>query len=440
MVTPQEETRFTLTIPADCRLLSQESDERARTPPTEVTAAKSPESTGPCVDSKLRDRHAVLAAAVAGNFGQFGARVVISPFVLAIAGAFHVTKGDVGVVLSLMWGAFALLQFPSGVLADRYGERRIVLLALGATAVGSLLVALAPNFPVFALAAVALGAGAGLYFSVGAALLSKKFEQQGRALSIHSAGSPLAGLTLPIVATAVAAVYDWRVGVALGSIVAVVAFTLLFVFVDETPPPNPNLSLRNRLHPRTVVSLLRRPDFAFTTLVAALGMYVFQSFVSFFPTFLREYHNFSESRASVAFGVAFVLIAVTLPFVGSLADSYGNHVGLVAPMVVTAVGFSVLVVSPSRLVTYTGVAAVGLGITWSGTLQSRFMDLFPDDERATGFGLARTVFVLLGAVGNAATGYLAQSWGWPVAIGVVVAVMLAAAGLVAVNRLLGLGL
>ena len=73
---------------------------------------------------------------------------------------------------------------------------------------------------------------------------------------------------------------------------------------------------------------------------------------------------------------------------------------------------------------------MGLALTWGGVLQSRFMSQFPETDRASGFGMARTVFVLLGSVGNAVTGVLASRVGWGVAYGVVAALLLVAAGLV----------
>ena len=73
---------------------------------------------------------------------------------------------------------------------------------------------------------------------------------------------------------------------------------------------------------------------------------------------------------------------------------------------------------------------MGLALTWGGVLQSRFMSQFPETDRASGFGMARTVFVLLGSVGNAVTGVLASRVGWGAAYGVVVALLLVAAGLV----------
>jgi len=384
-----------------------------------------------------RGRYVVLGTATAANLAQFGARVVVSPFVIAIAASYAVSKGEVGIALTGMWAAFALLQFPSGVLADKYGERRVMALSMGLTAVGSALVVVAPSFPLFALAVVALGAGAGLYFAVGTALLARRFDDggQGRAFGVHSAGGPLAGLALPVVATAVAARYDWRAGIAVGTAVAVGAFALVLVAVGPTPPASPGLDLRRQLHPRNAFALLSRPGVAYTTAIATLGMYVFQSFVSFFPTFLREYHGFETGEASLAFGVAFGLVAVGLPLVGSLADAHGTTAALVAPFLVTASGFGVLVAASGNLPVYAGIGLVGAGITWAGPLQSRFMAAFDAETRASGFGVVRTVFVLLGSVGNVATGALAEIAGWPVAYGVVGGFALLAAGLVGVRTL-----
>jgi hypothetical protein len=107
---------------------------------------------------------------------------------------------------------------------------------------------------------------------------------------------------------------------------------------------------------------------------------------------------------------------------------------------VTAAGFGTLLVPGGRAVLGAGVLLVGVGLTWGGVLQSRFMREFADDERGTGFGLVRTTFVLLGSVGSAATGFLADTGGWPLAIGVLIALLALAAALVVGNRLLGLGL
>lgn len=379
----------------------------------------------------------LLATATAANFAQFGARVVVSPFVLVVAGVFGTTKGAVGVALTAMWAAFALMQFPSGVLADAYGEKPVVLVSMALTVLGSALVATADSFPVFVLALVALGVGTGLYFAVGTALLARRTTGPGRAFGVHSAGAPLAGLALPVVATAVAGRYDWRAGVAVGGVVAALAFVLVFGVVAETPPTAPDSALGHRLHPRSLLERLARPEVAFTTVVAVLAMYAFQSFVSFFPAFLQEYHGFGEAEASLTFGLAFGIITVGLPVVGSLADARGTAVGLAGPFAVTAAGIAVLLGASGPALVYAGVCVVGVGLTWAGPLQSRFMAQFDATERASGFGTVRTVYVLLGSIGNVATGAIASASGWPLAYGTVGALLVVAALLVVGREVAG---
>lgn len=375
-------------------------------------------------------RETLLATATGVNFAQFGARVVISPFVLAIVGVFGVTKGAVGAALTVMWAAFALMQFPSGVVADKYGEKPVILLSMGTTVLGSLLVVAAPSFPVFVVAVFTLGVGAGLYFAVGTAFLARLYRTRGRAFGIHSAGGPFAGLALPVVATAVAARYHWRAGVAVGGVAAAVAFLVVLLVVGDTPPSAPDLELRRRLHPRSVRERLSRPGVAVTTLLGVLAMYGLQSFISFFPTFLQEYHGFTAGQAGLAFGLAFAIVTVGLPVVGSLADAYGTALGLVGPFLLTASGFLLLLVASGPATIYVGVFAVGSGLTWGGPLQSKFIAQFAVDERGSGFGMARSIYVLLGSTGNVATGVLAEHSGWAVAYGVVVGLMLLATALV----------
>jgi MFS family permease len=340
-----------------------------------------------------------------------------------------------------MWAAYALLQFPGGVLADRFGERRVVLLSLVATTAGSVLVASAPSLPVFALAVVVLGSGAGLYFAAGTALLDRRFANTGRAFAVHSAGGPLAGLVVPVVAASVAAGTGWRAGILVGGAAAAAALAVALVAVEDRTPASPDLRVRERLHPDTARDLLARPAVAFTCLLGVIGMYVFQAFVSFFPTFLQQHHGLTRGTAALATGVAFVLIAVVLPIVGEAADRIHTDWALAVPFAVTAAGFAVLVTFPgSTAGLWAGVAFVGTGLTWGGAVQARAMREFGPGEGGTGFGVVRTVFVLLGSVGNVATGVLADAAGWPVAYGVVVALLLVAAGLVCWNRLLDLGL
>ena len=112
------------------------------------------------------------------------ARVIISPLIPLIMRKFSVSKDAIGLALTGVWAVFATMQFPSGVLSERFGERLVIFAALGFTALGSVFVALSPSYLLFSL--VIVGVGAGLFMPVAGSLLTNLFPRTGRALGINS--------------------------------------------------------------------------------------------------------------------------------------------------------------------------------------------------------------------------------------------------------------
>ncbi|PSQ90814.1 MAG: MFS transporter, partial [Bacteroidetes bacterium QH_2_63_10] len=52
---------------------------------------------------------------------------------------------------------------------------------------------------------------------------------------------------------------------------------------------------------------------------------------------------------------------------------------------------------------------------WGAALMPKFMDHLDEHERSAGFGLIRTVYMVLGASGSVVTGFVADLFGWGVA-------------------------
>ncbi|TKX77174.1 MFS transporter, partial [Halorubrum sp. SD626R] len=86
-------------------------------------------------------RHTVLALCMLAFFVTYFARLAISPVVPFIVDDFAVSNTAIGAALSGMWLAYGVSQFPSGILADRFGERRVILVAVGGSAAMSALLA-----------------------------------------------------------------------------------------------------------------------------------------------------------------------------------------------------------------------------------------------------------------------------------------------------------
>jgi predicted MFS family arabinose efflux permease len=367
-------------------------------------------------------RYVALALCTLAFTATMVARLVISPVVPQITADFAVSKGAVGLALSGMWAAYAVSQFPSGILSDRLGERRVILAALGLTASASVLLALAPSYPVFAITAVVLGAGAGLHYSVATSFLARHFEQVGRAIGIHVTGAPIAGLVAPVAAAAVGVRYGWRPALLLGAAVAIPIFALFWLRIDRTPPAQPDVRMRSQLEIGPLRELLGRPQIRYTMLLSVGGAFSWQATASFLPTFLIQHHGYSAAGASVLFSGYFVVHGLTQPLLGVLSDRFGRDGIAALAFGSGVVGYGSLVAGSGAIV-LAAIPLVGIAMSWGAPVQSRFIDILGASERATGFGLVRTGYMIVGALGSVVVGALSDVAGWQAAFGAVVAVL-----------------
>ena len=385
-------------------------------------------------------RYTILTLCTVAFFATMVARLVVSPLVPAITDSFRITNTVIGTALTGMWLTYALTQFPSGILGDRYGERTIVLVAVGGTAVMSLALAIAPVFWVFVVCIVFLGAVAGLHYSVATALLTRTFKQRvGMAIGVHTIGSPAAGLFAPIAAAAVGTRYGWRAGVAVGAIVAAPVFVLFAWRVRETEPRRPEQPMAERFEFDVLAELLSRPPIAFTILIAASFAFAWQGIASFLPTFLVEHRGQSTTLAGIVFSSYFVVQAVTKPAVGSLSDTYGRDGVIVGCLVTTVIGLWAFIALPGLVAVAAAILLVGTGLGWAAAVEPRFMDELSERERNAGFGLVRTVYLILGSIGSVAVGFFSDAFGWAASFGVLVALLSVVAACIAANWAFDLG-
>ncbi len=124
-----------------------------------------------------------------------------------------------------------------GIWADQYGGKLVYTLLMLVTAFGVFLLTLANTYPLFLLAALALGLAGGS-FAVGVAYVSKWYpkEQQGTALGIFGVGNVGAAITnfgAPILLVALGD--EWKSVALVYAGVLVVSALLFYVFSKDDP-------------------------------------------------------------------------------------------------------------------------------------------------------------------------------------------------------------
>ncbi|GAB3676441.1 MFS transporter [Halopiger thermotolerans] len=388
------------------------------------------------VDWRYRDT--VLALCTLAFFATMVGRLAFSPVVPEITDAFGVSNTFVGTALRGMWLAYALAQYPSGVLADRYGERRIILASVGGTGATSLLVVFAPHFAVFVLGTILLGAAAGLHYSVATALLTRTYDDLGTAVGIHNAGAPVAGLVTPVAVSWIAVRYGWRPAVAITAAVAAPAAVLFAWRVRPTDPRRPDQPLRDRLSPGPMLELLTRPSIVYTGVIAIVFDFTWQGLASFLPTFFVAYHEYATTTAGAMFATYFIVQGVLQIGVGRIADRFGRDLGILLCAAAAIAGLTLLVVGSGLQVLIAGIALLGTGMGWGAAVFPRFMDHLSEAEQSAGFGLVRTVYMIVASTGSIAVGFVADRAGWAVSFGALAALLAIVLGLLASNRALDL--
>jgi MFS family permease len=399
-----------------------------------------PPGTAGVDDSETGSRRSTLAVVAAGNFVQLGSRLLVGAVVPLVLVYFETSRSVVGAALTGMWALYALSQFPSGVLADRYGERRLLVAALAATCCGVVLVALSPSVVLFTLFVLALGSGAGLFFPPASSLVSRLYANRGGALGVLTASGAVGGVLFPLVGGVVGVRLGWRAAVAVGAVATAAAGLATLVVVPPVSPPNPGRSLGTLADVHRHRRLLCRPGVAYSLTVGSLVGFTLQAITSFFPTFLVEFRGLGTDVAGLAFGVVFGLSSVAQPVAGRLSDRYSRDAAIGVSVAVALVGVVVLLAVRTTPGLVAGVGLLGAGIAWPGPVQARFLDQLGDAERGYGFGLIRSAYMLLGSAGSVVVGVLADAGGWVPGFGVLGVALAASLVVLGANRALDLGL
>lgn len=158
-----------------------------------------------------------------------------------------------------------------------------------------------------------------------------------------------------------------------------------------------------------------------------LVFFAYQGFTAFLPTYLVTMRSMPETTAATVFGLFFAGGVVSQVVCGNLDDRFGHRRTLVALLLWSVATLLVLPFTAGTvsLAVVAVAASVQLGfwpIVFSYTIAA-----LPGEVRASGLGLLRTVYLLVGSLGSTVVGLLADADAFDGAIFLLAALVLAAA-------------
>lgn len=149
---------------------------------------------------------------------------------------FGISPGELSTFILLQLGVYAAIQIPAGILADRYGPRRMLVIAAVVMGVGQLAFSFAPSFGLALLARALLGCGDGLTYVAVLRYISRKFPVRQYPLLATASGA--FGMLGNVVATVPLAILlhhlGWAPVFAGAAVLALVTSVIAFVLIPGT--------------------------------------------------------------------------------------------------------------------------------------------------------------------------------------------------------------
>ncbi|SDQ99041.1 MFS transporter [Halopelagius longus] len=392
-------------------------------------------------------RYATLVLAAGIWFLSKFLRYAFPPLFETMQASYGVSNAEVGTIYTGLMVVYASLQFPSGMLSDRFGSVRVVAGGALLASLGSFVLVFDSPAAVLAAAAVLIGAGTGAHKTVTVGILSRVYPARtGRVLGTYDTFGAYGGVGASAVVTlflvappALDGLFSllpgatWR-GVFLLSGVVGVALAAAFArYVPRQLPASSEAASDSEEAPPASAYLRQfaNPAFSAFILVTVLFSFSYNGAVAFLPLYLSEVAGLETTTANLLYSALFA-VSVVQVLTGDVSDRTGRLPIVVVTVAMAATALLGVIVFANAGAVVLGVAVVTFALGSHGFRPVRgvyLVELLPDRIAAGGFGIVRTLLMGAGAASPTVVGFVADGFGFRIAFALLSASLLGAAAI-----------
>jgi MFS transporter, FSR family, fosmidomycin resistance protein len=285
-----------------------------------------------------------------------------------------------------------ICQLVGGLLCNKIGNRRAIVLGLGGVGLAAVAASLAPSYYALLAILVCMGAVAGFYHPSGVSALMNHFDEtrRGKVMAIHSLGGNLGYGGAPLLGAIVASHFNWHVAYAVIAIPALIAAPLVLTQLKLSRPDKRAKDVASsKISGEKNASVWQ----VFKSAAGIIGISIPMQLVSgpvmsFLPLFLVDVHHLTLAAASSWVTVMRIGGLGGGLFGGWLSDKWGRRNAILLGLCI----FGPTVFFITRLPFGVGLAAAFVLFGWllamrETTIQTFLMDISPPQLRATVFGI-----------------------------------------------------
>ncbi len=283
-------------------------------------------------------RHSILSIIWAGWLFSFLDRMVISVSLPFIGQELNLDATLQGAILSAFFAGYALFQIPGGMLADKFGSRKVMTAAIAWWSVFTSLTGLVASYPIMLFCRFVFGVGEGCFPGASWKTIATYFppKERATATAIQSSVNTLGPAVATLVAAGIIATYGWRtVFITLGFPGLLIAAAIWFYFRDN-PADHPKITKQElaEIEPQpgagavagagnagmTFKEFIKKPILWQMVLIWFLFDITFWGFVSWLPSYLMKVRGFSLLKTGIAGSIPFFVGTVGTLLGGYLSD------------------------------------------------------------------------------------------------------------------------
>jgi predicted MFS family arabinose efflux permease len=360
------------------------------------------------------------AAVVLAGFCAFLTLFAPQPLLPLLAKAFHASAGAIGLVVTVSTMAVAIAAPLTGIVADRFGRKNVIVPAAFLLAIPTILAGLSGSLWQLLFWRFWQGVFTPGIFAVTIAYITEEWDQgAGAAMSAYVAGTVLGGFSGRMVAALAAAQFSWRWAFVSLGVLNLLGGAAIWAWLPagrkaERPRKRPSTAramLRHLRNPR----LLATYAVGFCVLFTLLATFNYINFYLAAPPF-----RLSTAALGLLFTVYLVGAFVT-PLAGRLIDRIGHRLTLAMAFGGGIAGIC-LTLLPSLPAVILGLAMCCTACFIGHSSASSYIGTVAKEARASAVGLYVMCYYAGGSAGSALSGYFWNRSGWPACVALVATV------------------
>jgi MFS transporter, YNFM family, putative membrane transport protein len=360
---------------------------------------------------------------VLAGFCAFLGFYVPQPLLPMLSGLFGVSHVAVSLTITLATAGVALAAPLIGLVADRFGRKRVIVTSAILLALATLGAATADGLRPLLAWRFLQGICTPGVFAVTVAYIQEEWAGRGAgsATAAYVTGTVIGGFTGRFTSGLVATRWNWHLSFVTAGLVGLAAAVLLWRwlpcesrFVRRAGDRSTFASASDHVRNRRLIATFAA---GFCVLFSLLGVFTYITFYLAAPPFrLRP-----SGLGSLFF--VYLIGAVVTPLCGRQIDRYGHRLSLSAAIGVSITGV-LLTLGQSLWIVIAGLAFCCTGVFVAQSAANSFIGIATTHSKALAVGMYVTFYYAGGSLGAVLPGYLWTRYGWPGCVALFVGVQL----------------